>query len=212
MYLERPLKDFIEDTSSRTPTPGGGSVAALVGALGGALLSMVGNFTLGKKKFESVQKEIKDILQELNLYTSRLCELIQDDISAYQNFSRISSLPKNTQQERKIRMEAMEKALKNAAEVPLKTADLSLKLIKLASRLVSIGNPNLISDVGVGAILAEATLESAALNVEINLSYIKDAEFIKEKRKLLTSLLDEGKEFTLRIVKEVREKISPAPS
>jgi len=212
MYLERPLKDFIEDTSSRTPTPGGGSVAALVGALGGALLSMVSNFTLGKKKFESVQKEIKDILQELNLYTSRLCELIQDDISAYQNFSRVSSLPKNTQQERKIRMEAMEKALKNAAEVPLKTADLSLKLIKLASRLVSIGNPNLISDVGVGAILAEATLESAALNVEINLSYIKDAEFIKEKRKLLTSLLDEGKEFTNGIVKEVREKISPAPS
>ena len=93
MYLERPLKDFIEDTASRTPTPGGGSVAALVGALGSCLLRMVGNFTIGKEKFKSVEKDMELILSELNLFTLRFCRLMQDDISAYQNFSRVSSLP-----------------------------------------------------------------------------------------------------------------------
>lgn len=209
MYLERPLKDFIKDTSSRTPTPGGGSVAALVGALGSALLSMVGNFTRGKKKFESVQDEVKKILQELDSYTSRFCELIEEDISAYQNFSRVLSLPKNTQQEQKARAKAMEDALKRAAQVPLKTAGYSLELLKVASRLLTIGNPNLISDVGVGAILAKATLESAALNVEINLSYIKDVDFIKEKRESLRSVLIEGEKLAGKIVEEVQKKIAP---
>jgi len=76
VYLDRPLKDFIKDTSSRTPTPGGGSVAALVGALGSSLLAMVGNFTLGKEKFESVQEEVKQLMQEINSSTLKLsCNL-----------------------------------------------------------------------------------------------------------------------------------------
>jgi len=207
MYLERPIKDFIRDTSSRTPTPGGGSVAALVGALGGALLSMVSNFTLGKKKFELVQEEIKEALQEVNSCTSRLCELIQEDISAYQNFSYASSLPKNTPEEKEARLEAMEAALKRAAEVPLKTAESSFELLKIGLRLIKIGNPNLISDIGVGAALMKATLESAALNVEINLSYIKDVEFVRMKRDSINSILTEGKKLAERIINDVQRKI-----
>jgi len=207
MYLNRPLKDFIKDTASRTPTPGGGSVAALVGALGSCLLSMVGNFTLGKEKFKSVEKDIKLILTQLTSLTSRLCELIQEDISSYQNFSRVSSLPKSTLEEKKARSMALQEALKKAAEPPLKTCEYSFELLKIASRLFEIGNPRLISDVGVGAILAGACLESAALNVEINLSYIQDEDFVREKREFLTPLLKKGKELTAEIVKKVEAEI-----
>lgn len=208
MYLDRPLKNFIEDTCSSTPTPGGGSVAALTGVLGSSLLCMVGNFTEGKKKFESVQGEIKEILGELESFTSKLSDLIQEDISAYQNFKRASSMPKNTAQEKEDRSKSLQKALRRAAQVPLETAEFSFKLLKVANRLLTIGNPNLISDVGVGAILARAALESAVLNVEINLSYIKDQEFVGRVRKSLQSLLDESKSLTEEIVGEVREKIS----
>ena len=208
MYLERPLKDFIEDTASRTPTPGGGSVAALVGALGSCLLRMVGNFTIGKEKFKSVEKDMELILSELNLFTLRFCRLMQDDISAYQNFSRVSSLPKDTPEEKKIRKEALQDALKKAAEVPFKMCEDSFELLKVASRILDIGNPRLISDVGVGAILAQACLESAALNVEINLSSIRDKNFVKQKRESLTKFLKEGEELAIKIIEKVRNKIT----
>ena len=208
MYLDRPLKDFIKDTSSRTPTPGGGSVAALVGALGSSLLTMVGNFTLGKEKFSSVQEEVEKLIQEIDFFTLRLSRLIQEDISAYQEFSRALSLPKNTSQERETRKEALQLTLKRAARVPLNTSECCFKLLKIASRLLIIGNPNLISDVGVGAILAQASLESAALNVEINLSSIKDPEWVEEKRKSLELLLNQGRELTHEILDKVRTKIT----
>ncbi|MCD6575011.1 cyclodeaminase/cyclohydrolase family protein [Candidatus Aerophobetes bacterium] len=208
MYLERPLKDFIEDTASRTPTPGGGSVAALVGALGSCLLRMVGNFTIGKEKFKSVEKDMELILSELNLFTLRFCRLMQDDISAYQNFSRVSSLPKDTPEEKKIRKEALQDALKKAAEVPFKMCEDSFELLKVASRILDIGNPRLISDVGVGAILAQACLESAALNVEINLSSIRDKNFVKQKRESLAKFLKEGEELAIKIIEKVRNKIT----
>ena len=207
MYLEKPLREFITDTSSRTPTPGGGSVAALVGALGSSLLSMVGNFTLDKEKFKSVEGEVQKILKELNLFTSKLCSLIEDDISAYQNFSRVSSLPRKTPEEKKMREKLLQEALKKAAQVPLETCELSFSLLNIASRLLEIGNPCLISDVGVGAILAQACLESAALNVEINLSYIKDQGFVKGKRESLVSLLKKGNKLASKIVDKVQEAI-----
>jgi len=208
MYLERPLKDFIEDTASRTPTPGGGSVAALVGALGSCLLRMVGNFTVGKEKFKSVEKDMELILSELNLFTLRFCRLMQDDISAYQNFSKVSSLPKDTPEEKKIRKEALQDALKKAAEVPFKMCEDSFELLKVASRILDIGNPRLISDVGVGALLAQACLESAALNVEINLSSIRDENFVKQKRESLTKFLKEGEKLAIKIIEKVRNKIT----
>lgn len=208
MYVDRPLKDFISHTSSRTPTPGGGSVAALVGALGSCLLSMVGNFTVDKEKFKSQKKEVQEILNELEKFTSELCQLIQDDISAYQNFSQVCSLPKDTPGEKENRKKLMQDALKKAAQPPLKTCQLCFKLIKIASRLIKIGNPRLISDVGVGVILAQAALESAALNVGINLSYIKDKGFVKRKRESTASLVREGKEVSSQVVEEVKEQIT----
>jgi len=208
MYLERPMKDFIRDTAALLPAPGGGSVAALVGSLGAALLCMVGNYTVGKKQYEGVEDEVERILKAADGLKGELSSLVQEDIKAYQNYSRTSHMPKDTEQQRKARSEALERSLKEAALVPLKTSQLSLRVIELAEEILPLGNPHLISDVGVGALVAEAALEAAAINVQINLSYIKDSYFIKEKEDLISSCLFRGRKTAEEVVGKVTDKIT----
>lgn len=207
MYLDQPLRSFLEDTASKTPTPGGGSVAALVGSLGAALLCMVGNFTLGKPKFEKVERDIQEILKEADKLKEELSGLIQKDIEVYTRFSQTSRMPRDTSELKEKRRQALQIALKDAAQVPLTTAKLALRLLELAQLLLSKGNPNLITDVGVGALLADAALQSAALNVQINLGYIKDEEFIKRTSSVLSSMLSQGQEIKDKVVKGVRDAL-----
>lgn len=208
MYLDQPLRSFLEDTASKTPTPGGGSVAALVGSLGAALLCMVGNFTLGKPKFEKVERDIREILKEADKLKEELSGLIQKDIEVYARFSQTSRMPRDTSELEEKRRQALQIALKNATQVPLTTAKLALRLLELAQLLVSKGNPNLITDVGVGALLADAALQSAALNVQINLGYIKDEEFIKRTSSVLSSMLSQGQEIKDKVIKGVRDALA----
>lgn len=208
MYLDQPLRSFLEDTASKTPTPGGGSVAALVGSLGAALLCMVGNFTLGKPKFEKVERDVREILKEADKLKEELSGLIQKDIEVYARFSQTSRMPRDTSELKEKRRQALQIALKNATQVPLTTAKLALRLLELAQLLVSKGNPNLITDVGVGALLADAALQSAALNVQINLGYIKDEEFRKRTSSVLCSMLSQGQEIKDKVVKGVRDALA----
>lgn len=208
MYLDQPLRSFLEDTASKTPTPGGGSVAALVGSLGAALLCMVGNFTLGKPKFEKVERDVREILKEADKLKEELSGLIQKDIEVYARFSQTSRMPRDTSELEEKRRQALQIALKNATQVPLTTAKLALRLLELAQLLVSKGNPNLITDVGVGALLADAALQSAALNVQINLGYIKDEEFRKRTSSVLSSMLSQGQEIKDKVVKGVRDALA----
>ena len=208
MYLDQPLRSFLEDTASKTPTPGGGSVAALVGSLGAALLCMVGNFTLGKPKFEKVERDIREILKEADKLKEELSGLIQKDIEVYARFSQTSRMPRDTSELKEKRRRALQIALKNATQVPLTTAKLALRLLELAQLLLSKGNPNLITDVGVGALLADAALQSAALNVQINLGYIKDEEFRKRTSSVLSSMLSQGQEIKDKVVKGVRDALA----
>jgi len=208
MYLDQPLRSFLEDTASKTPTPGGGSVAALVGSLGAALLCMVGNFTLGKPKFEKVERDVREILKEADKLKGKLSGLIQKDIEVYARFSQTSRMPRDTSELKEKRRQALQIALKDATQVPLTTAKLALRLLELAQLLVSKGNPNLITDVGVGALLADAALQSAALNVQINLGYIKDEEFIKRTSSVLSSMLSQGQEIKDKVIKGVRDALA----
>jgi glutamate formiminotransferase/formiminotetrahydrofolate cyclodeaminase len=208
MYLDQPLRSFLEDTASKTPTPGGGSVAALVGSLGAALLCMVGNFTLGKPKFEKVERDVREILKEADKLKEELSGLIQKDIEVYARFSQTSRMPRDTSELREKRREALQIALKDATQVPLTTAKSALQLLELAQLLVSKGNPNLITDVGVGVLLADAALQSAALNVQINLGYIKDEEFRKRTSSVLSSMLSQGQEIKDKVVKGVRDALA----
>ncbi len=208
MYLDQPLKNFLEDTASKTPTPGGGSVAALVGSLGAALLCMVGNFTIGKPKFEKVERDIRQSLKEADKLKEEFSLLIQKDIEAYARFSQASRMPKDTSELKEKRRQALQIALKGAAQVPLNTGKLALRLLELAKFLLSKGNPNLITDVGVGALLADAALQSAALNVQINLDYVKDEEFKKRTSSVLSSMLSQGQEMKDKVIKGVTDALA----
>jgi len=183
-------------------------VAALVGSLGAALLCMVGNFTSGKPKFEKVEREIREILKEADKLKEELSLLIQKDIEAYARFSQASRMPKDASELKGKRREALQIALKDATQVPLNTAKLALRLIELAQLLLSRGNPNLITDVGVGALLADAALQSAALNVQINLGYIKDEEFKRRANSALSSMLSQGHEIKDEVIKGVKKKLA----
>ena len=185
-------------------------MAALSGALGVTLLSMVANYTLGKEKFKKVEDRIKKILIELGDYLKSFTELIQEDIQAYSKFSQVSQMPKGTPEEKEERARFLQEALKEASEVPLKVALFSFKVIQTTKELLSTGNPNLVSDVGVGVIMAQAALESAALNVEINLKYIKNTAFTKKKREKLARILTRGTEIKEEVLEEVKKKISPS--
>ena len=208
MYINKPLENFLEDTASGTPTPGGGSVAALVGSLGAALLCMVANFTVGKPKYKIVEKDVKEILKKTEELKNDLSALIQEDVEAYGKFAQASKMPKETPQMKKKRAQALQKALKEAAEVPWRTAEASFQVIELGQKLLPKGNPNLVTDIAVGVLLAEAALQSAVVNVESNLSFIKDEEYKKEKIIRLRLILSRAIQINRYVVEKIQKKIT----
>jgi len=207
MCPNQPLKSFIDNTAKGTPTPGGGSVAALVGSLGAALLCMVGNFTIGKPKYKRVEKDVKEILAEAGKLKETLFVLIREDMEAYEKFSRASQMSKDTPLMREKRKQVLQKTLKEAAEVPWRISQASLQVIELAEKLLPKGNPNLITDVGVGVLLAEAALKSAVLNVKINLSFIKDEEYKNRRIKALEDILSRTSQIGDGVLKAIQEEM-----
>jgi formiminotetrahydrofolate cyclodeaminase len=201
------LKSFIDNTAKGTPTPGGGSVAALVGSLGAALLCMAGNFTAGKPKYKSVQRDIKEILREADKLKESLFVLIGEDMKAYEKFSQASQMPKDTSLMREKRRQVLQEALKEATEVPWRVMQASLQVIELAEKLLPKGNPNLLADVGVGVLLAEAALKSAVLNVKINLSLIKDEQYKSRRSKIMVEILSQASQTKEEVLKVIEEKM-----
>ena len=178
MYLEKPLQDYIHDAMSNMPAPGGGSVSALAGALGATMSLMAANFTAGKKKFADVDQEVRGIIANLDGVKDRLLALMEQDIAAYQELSAAFKMPRETAKEKKDREKEIEATLKSAMDVPRSVMAETLQILESAERLAEIANPNLISDVGVSAILAAAATEASKLNVLINAYSIKDRELV----------------------------------
>jgi formiminotetrahydrofolate cyclodeaminase len=207
MYIDEPLKKYLDETASGAPTPGGGSVAALAGALGAALTSMVCNFTVGKEKYKDVEAEVAQILVEAESLRSKLLELMVEDTRVYGEVSKAYGMPRTTPEEKETRIQAIQKALKLALQAPYEAALCCHKILKLNEPLLDKGNQNLISDVGVAVLLAESALRSAVLNVEINLSYIKDEEFCNNTREQLKSIITESSKIRSKIYDKVKEVI-----
>jgi glutamate formiminotransferase/formiminotetrahydrofolate cyclodeaminase len=201
-----PISDYLEAAAARSPAPGGGSVSALTGALGAAMVSMVANFTVGREKYEDVQAEAGNILSESEKLRLRLTELVDEDIEAYSAVSSAYSFPKETDNEKKIRTERIAAVTREAVGVPLEAAGCCFRVLELCRRLVDIGNRNLISDVGVAVLLAEAALRGANVNVEVNLVSLRDASFVEEKRSVMKPYLEQSGE----ILKEVVTKVTNA--
>ena len=205
MLIDKKVSNFLDELASNSPTPGGGSVAALAGALGAALITMVGNLTIGKKKYEDVEEDIKKIISSSEKLRYELSQLIEEDVKAFNNFMATYKMPKETEDEKKIRTEKIQESLIEAAKVPLKVAYKCLEVLSLSREVAEKGNINVISDAGVAVLLAEAALESAILNVKINLGMIKDEKVRTELSSSLKeiSLKEKGqKEKVLEIVEE----------
>jgi formiminotetrahydrofolate cyclodeaminase len=189
MIAEQSLHRFLDELASSAPTPGGGSAAALMGAMGAALVSMVCNLTIGKKDTESVHAELRQTLAEAETLRRRLTASISDDVQAFDALMAAYRLPRTTDEDRLARGRAVQDALKRATDVPLACAEACVEVIELARRVAPIGHRGVISDAGVASAAAYAGLRSAALNVAINVPSIQDAEFAASRRARLGQLL-----------------------
>jgi len=207
VLVDKKVGNFIDDLASNSPTPGGGSVAALAGALGAALISMVGNLTLGKKKYENVEEDIKKIIGFSEKLRYELSQLIEEDVKVFNNFMATYKMPKDTEDAKKIRTKNMQEALIEAAKVPLKTAYKCLDILVLSKEVAEKGNINAVSDAGVAVLMAEAALESALLNVKINLRMIKDKKVRKELSYSIKDLLLKEKGQKEKVLEIVEGKI-----
>ncbi|SCG84536.1 formiminotransferase-cyclodeaminase [Proteiniborus sp. DW1] len=211
MLVEKTVKDFVAAVASNEPAPGGGSVSALASSLGAALTSMVGNLTFGKKAYNALEEnqraQLDTNFEKVVKHVERLNELIDEDTTAFNDYMAALKLPKETDEEKAARKAAMEEALKKAMEVPLDAARESLEVLKLQKVFADYGNPNAITDVGVGALLACAGLEGALFNVLINLGGISDQNYVAEIRKQCDALLKEGKDLKEETLKVVYSKL-----
>jgi formiminotetrahydrofolate cyclodeaminase len=206
-YLEERLKSYTDALARGQPTPGGGSAAALVGALAAALTSMVANFTVGREKFAAVEAEVRQLLAESERLRAELERLTQADTEAYGLVSRAYKMARNTEDEKAAREAAIQAALREAAEVPRAAVQACRRVLKIAAGLVDKGNPNLITDVGVAAKFALAAMECATLNVEINLVHIRDQAYVSACLDAIKPLLVEGERLGQQIWHQVIQHV-----
>ncbi len=208
-HLSGRLTEYIDDLASGKPTPGGGSAAALVGALGAALNSMVANFTVGREKYAAVEAEVQALLAESEALRAELQCLAQADTEAYATVSAAYRLPKETEAEKAARTAAIQEALKVAAGVPIAATRACHRVLEIAARMADLGNPNLITDVGVAAKFALAALECAVLNAEINLVSLRDEAYVTAIKEELKPLIHAsevlGREVWEKVLAAVRK-------
>ena len=178
MLANLSITEFLEKTASKDPVPGGGSVAALSGAVASSLSEMVANLTVGKKGYAAVEGEMKAISEQAADYRDRLVRYVDKDSDAYRQVMLAFKLPKNTEEEKKKRTQAIQEGLKAAARVPLRVAEDAFKVIELAEKVVEHGNRNAVTDGAVAALMARTAVLSALYNVKINLGQIKDRSFV----------------------------------
>ena len=193
------VAEFLEKTASGTPVPGGGSVAALGAALAASLTEMVANLTINKKGYEASETEMERLAEEARHCRDRLVKDIDRDSDAYNDVMVAFKLPKNTDDEKKKRQEAIQNALKTAASVPLRVAGNAFRILERAGKAVEGGNRNAVTDALVGAMMAKTAALSALYNVKINLASIEDKDFVRKLSKEAKDLEIE----TIRIENEI---------
>jgi len=192
------IRKYIDDLAAKKATPGGGSVAALIAAMGVGLISMV-------SQFSNKNKEIKKILKNSSRLKKQLIKLVDDDVLAYNKVKVAYSKPKKTESQRVVRMKTIEKSLKGALDVPKQISQLSYECLKLVKRLTKIGNKNLISDTAMSALLLHTSFHSALYNVKINLKNIKDKKFNQRIKKQMQSTTKKVDILNKEILKGVNE-------
>lgn len=204
---EMKLTDFIDEVSRESPAPGGGSIAALAGALGASLSSMVSNLTANKRGSDAVDKILNEAAEQCQQIKEALVKAIDEDTNAFNSYMNARRLPNKSAEEKKIREEAMQAGLKQAVMVPLNTAKQSLRAIEIAEVVAKNGNPNSITDVGVGAQSAYTGVLGGVYNVLINLKDIKDQKFNEEMKKTCAELKEKAQKKLNEVLSFVESKL-----
>jgi formiminotetrahydrofolate cyclodeaminase len=207
MATRKTMHAFLDEVASSSPAPGGGSVAALSGALGAALTSMVCNLTIGKPKYAGVETEMRALLAESEGLRDRLTAMIKADVDVFNRLMATYGLPKETDEQKSARSEAIQAALKDATEVPLACAKACAEAIELSRTAAANGNPAAVSDAGVAAMSAYAGLKSAALNVYINTGSLKDRPFAEAKLAELEAILKGAGSAAEEVYINVKDKL-----
>ena len=208
---EQALPEFVDEVASAAPTPGGGTVSAVAGALAGALATMVARLTVGKKKYADVEARMREVDRDGESVRRELLELAQADARAFEGYRAAMKLSQRTPEEVALRERAIADAALTAAQVPLRTAEACVRALELATVVAESGNENAVSDAGVAAWLARSGAEGAALNVRINLPSVAESE-----RGALAERADRAVERARALHEECVERVqrrmpSPAP-
>lgn len=203
--IDQPLRVFLDDLASGTPTPGGGAVAALSGAMAAGLLTMVCDLTIGKKQYAEFEDEACKLRERAEGLRAELQKLAQADVDAFNRLMAAFKLPRTTDADAASRRAAIQKVTRQATEVPLAVARACAALLPLCAPLARGGNRNAASDVGVAALMLRSAVPSALLNVEINLAVLEDQIFVRQTRAHAEDLsigLDEEVAGVLALVRE----------
>ena len=207
IFAGQPVKDFVQDLNSAKPMPGGGSAAAVCGAMGAALAGMSAHMTVGRKKYAEVEDVMQDIIRETAALQQDMLDFAQDDAEMYSLVLQAYKLPRSTEKEAALRKAAIEEASKTAVNASLKVTEACVKILKLALTVVVQGNRMLVTDGAASALLSRACQQVASYNVQINLGGVADTAFKAEAGQALRRQLAEGKRLEETVLKEVERRL-----
>lgn len=201
------VNQFMHTLGSDAPAPGGGSASALGGAMGVSLLKMVTELTIGKKKYAEYEEEMVAIKEKATTLQQQLLEAIDKDTESFNGVSAVFAMPKDTDEQKQERSKALQLALKNATIVPFEVMALLNDVLVITHQAVGKSNSNAASDLGVAAVQAKAALQGAWLNVLINLSGIKDEEFVTTYKVNGEKLLKTGSQLADTIFESIEQSL-----
>ncbi|MDD4766930.1 MAG: cyclodeaminase/cyclohydrolase family protein [Desulfotomaculaceae bacterium] len=204
---DQSLREIIKLSSSKSPTPGGGSISAIAAVLGLAMTAMVCNLTIGKDKYKDVESLVTGYLATAEGLTEKLMELTENDIKIFNKLMSAYRRPRVAEEEKEARENAVQEALKGATEIPMEMARVCLQALQVTCRLSGIGNKAAISDAGVAAVMIEAALNGALLNVDINTPIIKDRNYTDRILAEKENMLKEAGKLKSQALAVVRERI-----
>jgi glutamate formiminotransferase/formiminotetrahydrofolate cyclodeaminase len=207
VHTEQSVRDFAAALASGEPVPGGGAAGALVGVLAAALAAMVCQFTVGRRRFEAVEPEMRALLARADQIRGEMIELVEADARAYESVVEAQALPKGTPAETEERERRVQDALVSAIRVPLRSAVLAADVLALCEPIAERGNPRLVSDAGVAAVLADAALHASAISVRANYPTLREGRVRDETESVLARLFGAARELRPRVLALVEKKI-----
>lgn len=207
MLMDKKLNVFLAELKSDSPAPGGGSAAALAGAIGAALGIMVGNLTISSAKYAEAHEQAKQLTEQLEEKLTSLEGYVDEDTQAFTQVMLAYKLPKNTDEEKTVRSETIQQAMQSASQLPMKVAVICMEVLEMSGGMLEIGNMNAASDAAVAGRMAHAAMWSAIYNVKINLGSIKDQKFVEDMSKQVNNIVACSEKLFTQLVQKANEKI-----